>query len=55
MSMSNIKPIADKITVVKRVKKMPAPTVIASSAADVLVRPTHQAPAAAERFERFIR
>jgi Phage integrase family len=55
MSMSNIKPIADKITVVKKVKKMPAPTVIASSAADVLVRPTHQAPAAAERFERFIR
>jgi site-specific recombinase XerD len=54
MGMSNIQPSPDKIAVVKRVKKMRTPTVIVPSAADVLMRPTHEAPAAAERFERFI-
>ena len=53
--MSNIQPSPEKTAVVKRVQKTRAPTVIAPSAADVLMRPTREAPAAAERFERLIR
>ena len=54
MSMSNAQSSPDKKTVVKRVNRMRTPTVIAPSAADLLMRPTHEAPAVAERFERFI-
>ena len=55
MSMSNPEPTPGSAKITRRAKKVRPPMVVAAAGADILMRPTHEAPAAAERFEKFIR
>ncbi len=55
MGSSNAESTPIMLLGVKRSKKLSAPTVLVSSAAGMLIRPTHESPAAAARFECFIK